>query len=108
METLKQQSEPDEMSTYLLRVERSYRTLLQFKEQLKSYLCEPCTVVQYETKERIQTNIDRLAKGHLALLDIYRNKKNNLNSLVQTITDQLKEAKTLEEGISNYITLVQR
>ncbi len=107
MEAVKQQSELKEINTYLPRIERSYRNLLQFKEQLNSYLCEPCTMVQYEAREKIQTNIDRLEKGHLALLNIYRNKRISFNNVLQTISDQLMEAKRLEEGVNNYITMVQ-
>ena len=106
METIKKQVESKDINSYFPRVERSYRNLLQFKEQLNSYLCEPCTIVQYEAREKIRTKIDKLTKSHLALLNIYRNKRNNFNNVFQTMSDQLMEAKKLEEGINDYLSLV--
>lgn len=108
METLKKNDALKELNTYLVRIERSYRNLLQFKEQLSSYLCEPYTADQYEEREEIQKKMDKLTKGHLALLEIYHKKKSNLSNHLANINDQLREAKVLEEGIMHYMTVIQR
>ena len=108
METSNKNDGLKEINTYLVRIERSYRNLLQFKEQLSSYLCEPCTVDQYEEREEIKKKMDKLTKGHLALLEIYRKKKNNLSNHLANITEQLREAQILEEGITHYMTVIQR
>lgn len=108
MDTLKENDGHKELNTYLVRIERSYRNLLQFREQLSSYLCEPCTVDQYEEREEIQQKMDKLTKGHLALIEMYQKKKNSLSQHLTNINNQLREAKVLEEGIMHYMTIIQR
>ncbi|WP_281540280.1 hypothetical protein [Maribacter aestuarii] len=108
METSNKSDGLKEVNAYLVRIERSYRNLLQFKEQLSSYLFEPCTVDQYKEREELKKKIAKLSKGHLALLEIYRNNKNSLNQHLSNINEQLKEAKRLEEGIMNYMAILQR
>ena len=108
MQTSKKSDGLKEINAYLVLIERSYRNLLQFKEQLSSYLCEPCTADQHKEREKIKKKMVKLSKGHLALLEIYRNNKNSLNQQLTHIIEQLKEAKRLEEGIMNYMTLLHR
>jgi hypothetical protein len=108
METSNKSDGLKEINAYLVLIERSYRNLLQFKEQMSSYLCEPYTADQYKEREKIKKKMIKLSKGHLALLEIYRNNKNSLNQQLTNIIEQLKEAKRLEEGIMNYMALLHR
>ncbi|MGB3149968.1 MAG: hypothetical protein WBB27_04845 [Maribacter sp.] len=107
METSKNNYDLKDIDAYLLRIERSYRNLLQFKEKMNSYLCEPCTANQYEAREKIHQKMIKLTQGHLELMKIFRNKRNDLSNELMTIRNHLNEVRRLEEGICNYMLEVQ-
>ncbi len=90
----------------ILHIQRSLSELLQFKDKMKSYLCEPTTAQLFETKQLLQ---DRIS-GHIAIheneLRKMEHKKNILNEELYRIQEQLEASKELEKGISSYILAV--
>lgn len=102
MENTNPVSKITNFSKSILRIERSYKDLLQFKTKLNSYLCEPTTYKQYKSREELSEKINNQIECHLELLDSL--KTSHLITKPETrITDSLQEAKLVEEGVSNYI-----
>jgi len=102
MENTKTAGKITNFSKGILRIERSYKDLLQFKTKLNSYLCEPTTYKQYKSREELSEKINNLIKSHQELLDYLKN--NNFATQPDTrINDSLQEAKLVEERVGNYI-----
>jgi chromosome segregation ATPase len=87
----------------ILHIQRSLSELQQFKDKMKSYLCEPNTVQLFETKELLQDRIN----GHIAIheneLRKLEHRKNILKGELNRIQEQLEASKELEKGISSYM-----
>lgn len=102
MESTKTESEITNFSKGILRIERSYKDLLQFKVKLNSYLCEPTTYKQYKRREELSEIINNQIKNHQELLDSLKTSRSITKPEMQ-INDRLKEVKLVEERVSDYI-----
>lgn len=90
----------------ILHIQRSLSELQQFKNKMKSYLCEPTTVQLFETKQLLQDRIN----GHIAIhkneLRKMEHKKDILKEELYRIQNQIEASKELEKGISSYMLAV--
>lgn len=102
MENTKTESKITNFSKGILRIERSYKDLLQFKVKLNSYLCEPTTYKQYKSREELSEKINNQIKSHQELLDSLKT-SHFITKPETQINDRLQEAKLVEERVNDYI-----
>lgn len=91
-------------STSLIRLERSYSTLIQLREKLTSYWLEPTTFSMHETKEAFLYRIDKLIKVHLELIIALGKCKETTEQQITAVNTQLINVKNIEERIKEYIS----
>lgn len=90
----------------ILHIQRSLSELKQFKEKMKSYLCEPNTAELFEIKELLENRINGHIAIHEAEIQKMEHKKHILKEELNRIQEQIDASKELEKGISSYMMAV--
>lgn len=86
----------------IVLLERNNQDLLQLKNQLSCYTCEPKTYTMFEQYTTLKERLDYLFAYNLdAIAALQRGRKMVKNNL-EIITQQIKEFNELKRGVMTY------
>lgn len=91
----------------LVWLDRSYKDLLQWKRKLESYLFEPTTLRQFEIKQQLSDKMEALVKRHKELVQLARSGRRLIGKQVEMIKNYLAETRQLEDGVQEYMGMLQ-
>lgn len=106
-ESLKIHSSVLDSNSCLVWLDRCYKDLLQWKRTLESYLFEPTTLKQFEIKQHLTDKMEVLVKRHKELEQLARSGRTLMGKQVDMIKSYLKETRQLEDGVQEYMGLLQ-
>lgn len=103
METTEKRTLPKDIPSCIYRMERSYRNLLQFREQINCYTNEPKTYHWHKAKAILGDKMIIVLQGHLDTLELLRSKKQGYPHVFSMVQQQLTTARRLEQNVLEYI-----
>ncbi|WP_291869547.1 hypothetical protein [Maribacter sp.] len=96
-----------EITDALMRLERSYKNILELKTRLNSYSCEPRTYNLFEQLEDLKLSIELIAISHIKLMTALKSPAHFVEVQLQQVKEQIKDALILENRVSDYICLAK-
>lgn len=103
METTEKPTLPKDIPSCIYRMERSYRNLLQFREQINCYTNEPKTYHWHKAKVILGDKMIIVLQAHLDTLELLRSKKPEYHHVFSLVQQQLTTARRLEQNVLEYI-----
>ena len=95
--------EQNNLSSYIIKIERSYKKNLELKKRLNHYAYEPRTYKQYQKLDDIKLRMKLLHISHLNLMHTLKEPANFVEVHLQKINEQLEESKLLDISVNEYI-----
>lgn len=92
----------------LLRLERNQKDLMQLRNKLSSYRCEPRTYSLFERIETLRNAMDNLSSTNSEIISALKEHKRTVGEYVDQAKNQLSEFKRLNAGVEDYFTTCLR
>ncbi len=86
----------------IVLLERNNKDLLQLKNQLSSYTCEPKTYCLYEQFSGLKERLDRLRNVNMDIIASLKRGKKMLDNQMEAISIQFNEFNDLQSGVIAY------
>lgn len=95
----KQQKDKD---LCIVLLERNNQDLLQLKNQLSCYTCEPKTYALFEQFSGLRERIEHLFAFNLDLMASLRRSLQTVDAVTEEIKNQIREFNELKKGVTAY------
>ncbi|WP_298475622.1 hypothetical protein [uncultured Maribacter sp.] len=91
----------------VVRIDRSYKNILQLKNKLNSYSYEPRTYSLYQQLEELKLKLELISVSHLKLMNTLKKPVHFIESQIQLVKENLEAVHVIEQDVSDYISLAK-
>ena len=92
-----------EKSTLVLKLERNQKDVIQLRNQLNSYTCEPKTYTLFERMQTLKRGLDSLSHSNMQMIIALKERKKNIHDYIDSVRHQIAEFNRLQLGVEEYI-----
>lgn len=92
-----------ELANAMVRMERSYRNILQLKKRLSNYSYEPRTYTLYKQLDDLKLRLELLGVSHLKLMNALKKPIHFIEVQVLQVKENIEAVRIVEQSVSEYI-----
>lgn len=88
----------------VVRLERNQRDLMQMRNKLRSYRCEPKTYNLFERIEALKSAMERCNKENRDVIQALKEGRTGIGEYIDQAKRQISEFRKLHSSVDDYLT----